>query len=133
MDIEEINKLIEEIERDNREYYWKLRERKREKKLQERVKKIKKKKNIILTISVPSLLIALLYIKQYINYNFNNIYKENTIKISSEKIKNIKEEIEKTFRIRIDEETTNKYLLLNALLENSSLSYQEKKYLVKKF
>ena len=123
MDIEQINKLIEEIEKENQEYQKYLQERKK-KKIANKRKKIQRK--ILLSFGLPTTLITMINFYQFFSYHTKNIYKSNHLAVSEQKINQMKTIIENNLNIKIEDNNIENYMLLNAIIENSNLTNEEK-------
>ena len=123
MSIEECNRLIEEIETTNKEYEKEV-ERRKQKRI---IKKRRHKRNILLAELLPITLVLSMYINQFIDNKKRNIYKENTLKISSERKENIKEIIEVFLNITVPDKKIDSYFLLNAIIQNNNLTVEDKK------
>ena len=126
MTIEEIYKLIEEIEKDNKEYEKLVQERKNKLAIKRKKQEILKRIRILLTY-VPLSLTGLFTLSNYIDNIQNNIYNGNNLKITKEQSEQIKAKIEEELNITIKEEALEYDLILNALLENKNLTEEQKK------
>ena len=122
LSIEELNKLIDEIERTNLEYRYVIRDRKKKRIQNEKKRKTRK----ILSIGVPLSFMGIISLQTLIDTEAINIYEGNNLKISDEKIDELGDRIERRLNIDIDEDRIEEYLLLNAILENLNLTKQEK-------
>ena len=126
MDIDELNKLIEEIEKDNKEYKYTL--EKIKKALQDKRKKrrLQQIKKILIAIGIPLSIVGVISLFLLIRKEINNIYNGQNLKISSSEIEKIKTKIEEELNISINEKEINNYLMLNAIIENTKLIEEEK-------
>ena len=131
MNIEEIYKLIEETEKLNDEYQLIINERRIKRIKKEKSKKRKRIITLAISFGLPSTLIAMLYLKQFLDYKEKNIYRNKTLTISEQKEEEIIEELKEKYNISVEETTKDKYMLLNAILENDSLSKEEKEKVLK--
>ena len=127
MTIEELYKLIDEIEKDNLEYRNIVRDRKKRRIIKERKRKIRK----VLSYYIPLSLMGVMSLQTFVDSEINNIYDDNALKISEEKAYKIKETIETKLNMDIEEDELEEYLLLNAILKNLSLNQQEKQIICK--
>lgn len=126
MNIEELTKLIEEIEITNQEYQKIIKKRKEKR---QRKKLLNKQKKLYFTLGCFLSILGIIKIrelKQMIDNKVNNIYQENTLKISQEEIKQIQSKIEKNLNIILNDEDFDEYFLLNAIIENKYLTEDEK-------
>ena len=127
MKVEELNKLVEEIEILNEEYELISKKRKEQKvkKIQRKREVIKEiKKRIIITLFVP-LYITLISGSYFtIKKELNNIYKNNTLKTSL--APKLKSKIEDELNITIEDDEIEEYSLINAILDNENLNQEQK-------
>ena len=124
MNIEEIYKLIEELEKTNKEYKNIVDKRKEKRQKKELLIKRLKRTRRTLILSTLLYLLESSYYKQTINNRKNNLYTENTLKIENQEKEIIKKKIEDYYQIEL---LSNDYYLLNSILENNNLTEEEKK------
>ena len=124
MNIEEIYKLIEELEKTNKEYKNIVDKRKEKRQKKELLIKRLKRTRRTLILSTLLYLLTSSYYKQTINNRKNNLYTENTLKIENQEKEIIKKKIEDYYQIEL---LSNDYYLLNSILENNNLTEEEKK------
>lgn len=131
MNIEDIYKLIEETEKLNNEYQLIIKERRMKRIKKEKSKKRKRIITIALSCGLPTALVAMLHLNQFLDYKEKNIYRNNTLTISRKKEEEITEELKEKYNISVEETKKDKYMLLNAILENNSLPEEEKEKVLK--
>ncbi len=126
MSIEELNKLIDEIEWIN-EDYKRIRLKRKEERVFNKKKETKKiKRNIIASCCIPLSLVGLINLYLFLEKEINNPYRNNNLKITEEKALKIKSKIEQDLNIIIENNQIEEYLLLNAILENNNLTDKQK-------
>ena len=126
MTIEELNKIIEEIEQKEKQYEI-IKERRRNRHQRRRKKEELRKHILFFILTIPLSTSGALASYNYLNNELNNIYNGNSLKISSSKKEIIRSRIEEELGINLEDINKDNSLLINAIIENDNLTHEEKK------